>query len=51
MARARPESLQVVKQRRDAALHALVAGVPYIQFLGIAFRPARRRTDGGSEFR
>jgi acyl-coenzyme A thioesterase PaaI-like protein len=37
MARARPESLQVVKQRRDAALHALVAGVPYIQFLGIGF--------------
>jgi acyl-coenzyme A thioesterase PaaI-like protein len=27
----------VVKQRRDAALNALVHGVPYIQFLGIGF--------------
>ncbi|MDP3338695.1 PaaI family thioesterase [Frigidibacter sp.] len=35
--RARPEPVQVIKQRRDAALKALVAGVPYIQFLGIAF--------------
>ncbi|GGH52930.1 thioesterase [Frigidibacter albus] len=35
--RARPEPVQVIKQRRDAALRALVAGVPYIQFLGIAF--------------
>ena len=33
----RPEPVQVIKQRRDAALKALVAGVPYIQFLGIAF--------------
>ncbi len=32
-----PEPVQVVKQRRDAALTALVAGVPYIQFLGITF--------------
>jgi acyl-coenzyme A thioesterase PaaI-like protein len=31
----RPEPVQVVKQRRDAALQKLVAGVPYIQFLGI----------------
>ncbi len=37
MARPRPESVQVVKQRRDAALKALVHGVPYIQFLGIEF--------------
>jgi acyl-coenzyme A thioesterase PaaI-like protein len=29
--------MQAVKQRRDAALHALVHGVPYIQFLGIEF--------------
>jgi acyl-coenzyme A thioesterase PaaI-like protein len=29
--------MQVVKQRRDAALSALVHGVPYIQFLGIEF--------------
>jgi len=33
----RPEPVQVVKQRRDAALNALVQGVPYIQFLGITF--------------
>lgn len=35
--RSRPEPMQVVKQRRDAALNALVHGVPYIQFLGIEF--------------
>lgn len=33
----RPEPVQVVKERRDAALRALVHGVPYIQFLGIEF--------------
>ncbi|WP_299817025.1 PaaI family thioesterase [uncultured Jannaschia sp.] len=32
-----PEPVQVVKQRRDAALRALVEGVPYIRFLGITF--------------
>lgn len=37
MARPRPEPVQVVKQRRDAALHALVTGVPYARFLGIEF--------------
>ena len=37
MARRRPEPVQVVKQRRDAALKALVDGVPYIRFLGIEF--------------
>ncbi|EDM70118.1 hypothetical protein RAZWK3B_07714 [Roseobacter sp. AzwK-3b] len=37
MARPRPEPVQVVKQRRDAALGALVRGVPYIGFLGITF--------------
>ena len=31
----KPEPVQVVKKRRDAALRALVEGVPYIQFLGI----------------
>lgn len=35
--RPKPEPMQVVKQRRDAALNALVHGVPYIQFLGIEF--------------
>lgn len=33
----RPDPVQVVKQRRDAALRALVEGVPYIRFLGISF--------------
>ncbi|SEN29218.1 Acyl-coenzyme A thioesterase PaaI, contains HGG motif [Pseudorhodobacter antarcticus] len=35
--RARPEPVQVIKQRRDAALARLVGGVPYIKFLGIQF--------------
>ncbi len=33
----RPEPVQVVKQRRDAALRALVEGIPYVQFLNISF--------------
>jgi acyl-coenzyme A thioesterase PaaI-like protein len=33
----RPEPVQVIKQRRDAALETLVAGVPYIGFLGVRF--------------
>ena len=37
MARKPPEAMQDVKMRRDAALRALVGGVPYIQFLGISF--------------
>ena len=32
-----PEPVQAVKRRRDAALGALVDGVPYIRFLGIRF--------------
>ncbi|MGI3168589.1 PaaI family thioesterase [Pseudooceanicola sp. C21-150M6] len=35
--RSRPEPVQVIKQRRDAALRTLVEGVPYIGFLGITF--------------
>jgi len=35
--RRKPEPVQVVKQRRDATLRALVDGVPYIQYLGIQF--------------
>lgn len=31
----RPEPVEVVKRRRDAALSGLVDGVPYVQFLGI----------------
>lgn len=37
MSRPKPEPVQVVKQRRDAALSALVQGVPYIRFMGITF--------------
>ena len=37
MSRARPEPVQVIKQRRDTALRALVSGLPYVQFLGITF--------------
>lgn len=37
MARTRPEPVQVVKQRRDAALGALVSGVPYMTYLGVSF--------------
>lgn len=37
MSRPRNEPVQIVKQRRDAALASLVGGVPYIQFLGIRF--------------
>jgi acyl-coenzyme A thioesterase PaaI-like protein len=33
----RPEPVQVVKQRRDAALAALAGGVPFVGFLGIVF--------------
>ncbi|MBI1415741.1 MAG: PaaI family thioesterase [Limimaricola sp.] len=33
----RPEPVQVVKQRRDGALQALVNQVPYIGFLGVHF--------------
>lgn len=37
MSRVPPEPVQVVKQRRDAALKALVDAVPYIGFLGVEF--------------
>ncbi len=33
----KPEPVQVVKQRRDSALRALVGTVPYLQFMGIEF--------------
>ncbi|UWQ15809.1 PaaI family thioesterase [Aliiroseovarius sp. M344] len=35
MKRPRPEPVEVVKKRRDAALSALVDSVPYLTFLGI----------------
>ena len=37
MMRLSPEPVQVIKQRRDKALSALVQSIPYIQFLGIDF--------------
>lgn len=37
MAYKRPEPVQVIKQRRDAALSSLVDAVPYISFLGVTF--------------
>ena len=37
MTRSRPEPVRVVKQRRDAALAALVGGVPFIGALGVVF--------------
>lgn len=37
MSRPRPEPVQVIKERRDTALRALVSAIPYIQFLGIQF--------------
>lgn len=37
MSHKRPEPVQVVKQRRDDALAALVNSVPYSKFLGISF--------------
>ena len=37
MAHPRPEPVQIVKQRRDAVLKALVEEVPYVRFLGIGF--------------
>ena len=32
-----PEPVQVVKERRDAALAELVGGVPYLRYLGMRF--------------
>lgn len=37
MSRPRPEPVQVVKERRDRALGALVQSIPYAGFLGIDF--------------
>lgn len=35
--RGKIEPVQVIKQRRDAALARLVGGIPYAQFLGVRF--------------
>ena len=32
-----PEPVQVIKERRDRALAALVGGIPYVGFMGITF--------------
>ena len=37
MALRTPEPVQIVKQRRDDALAAIVAAIPYIQFLNVSF--------------
>jgi acyl-coenzyme A thioesterase PaaI-like protein len=37
MRRAPPESVEVIKSRRDSALARLVGRVPYIDFLGVRF--------------
>ncbi|HFQ15590.1 MAG TPA: PaaI family thioesterase [Rhodobacteraceae bacterium] len=37
MKKRRPEPVQVVKERRDAALAALAGSIPYAGFLGIRF--------------
>ena len=37
MKRPRPEPVQIVKQRRDAALKSLVEHIPYINYMGISF--------------
>ncbi|SLN63564.1 hypothetical protein PSA7680_03358 [Pseudoruegeria aquimaris] len=37
MSRKPVEPLHIVKQRRDAALKALVGSIPYIEFLGVEF--------------
>lgn len=38
MSRVRPDPMPVVKRRRDAALAALTARVPYVSFLGMRFQ-------------
>ncbi len=37
MSRPAPEPVQVIKERRDAALAALADGIPYIRYLGVRF--------------
>ncbi len=37
MSRKRPEPMQVVKERRDRALHVLTTSIPYVSFIGIDF--------------
>ena len=37
MARKPPEPVQIIKERRDGALHAMLAGIPYVRFMGVQF--------------
>lgn len=37
MIRPQPEPVQKIKERRDAALRALVGAIPYVGFLGLKF--------------
>ena len=37
MARIKPEPVQVLKQRRDAALERLVQTIPFLRFMGVQF--------------
>lgn len=37
MSHKQPEPVQIVRQRRDEALEALIEGVPFIRYLGIRF--------------
>jgi acyl-coenzyme A thioesterase PaaI-like protein len=37
MTRRKPEPAQAIKQRRDAALNALIDGIPYAKYLGVRF--------------
>ncbi|KEJ88081.1 PaaI family thioesterase [Sulfitobacter donghicola] len=49
--RPRPEPVEVVKQRRGAALKALTDAVPYIRFLGIEFERRGDELTGIMPFR
>lgn len=49
--RSRPEPVQVVKQRRDAALRALAGAVPYIRTMGIEFERRGDELTGIMPFR
>ncbi|RED13037.1 PaaI family thioesterase [Pontivivens insulae] len=48
--RPRPEPVQVVKQRRDAALARLTTSVPYMQFMGMRFERRGNELTGILDF-
>ncbi|TNE67335.1 MAG: PaaI family thioesterase [Rhodobacteraceae bacterium] len=51
MSRPKPEPIQVVKERRDAALAELVARVPYVSFMGFEFERRGDELTGIMPFR